>query len=111
MTSTRQTSSDLGGFLRAPGIPLWTTIFAGVLFLVGCAIGIPAILGQGADIEPLVNASIGGRSLGIGVAAGLAVFLRSPSAYLVVFVGSVVRDIGDLVTELSRTDPSTGILG
>ena len=49
--------------------------------------------------------------MGIGVAAGLAVFLRSPSAYLVVFVGSVVRDIGDLVTELSRTDPSTGILG
>ena len=95
-----------GWMFKTPGIPTWMTIFALILFALGAVLGISAFIGQGA--EPFMNASWGGRHLGIGVAAGLAVLLRSPSAYFVIFAASVIQNLGDLIAEVSKAEPSMG---
>ena len=62
--------------LKTAGIPMWVTIFALIVLALGCVLGLMAMLGQGS--EPFMNASWGGRSIGLGFAAGVAVLLKSP---------------------------------
>jgi hypothetical protein len=94
--------------LRTAGIPVWVTVFALIVLAVGCALGLMALLGQGSD--PNMTVSWGGRHLGLGLAAGMAVLLKNPSAYITAFVGGVGRDLGDLIAHLSRPQPSIGVL-
>ena len=61
-------------------------------------------------MDPNMNISWGGRSLGLGLVAGIAVMLKSPTAYIAAFVGGIGREIGDLMAELSKVEPSTGVL-
>ena len=69
---------------------MWVTIFALIVFVLGSALGLMAMFGQGMD--PTMNVSWGGRSLGLGLAAGVAVFLKSPNAYIAAFVGGLGRN-------------------
>jgi len=94
--------------LKTAGIPMWVTIFALIVFVVGCTLGLMAIFGQGG--EPSMSVSWGGRHLGLGLAAGVAVMLKSPSAYMTAFVGGVGRDVGDLIAHLGRSEMSIGVL-
>jgi hypothetical protein len=94
--------------LKTAGIPMWVTIFAIIVFLLGCGLGLMALFGQAMD--PTMSASWGGRHLGLGLAAGAAVILRSPSAYLAAFSGGVGRDVGDLIAHLGKSDASRGVL-
>jgi len=94
--------------LRTAGIPMWVTAFALIVLVLGCLLGGMAILGLA--MEPAMTASWGGRHLGLGLAAGLAVFLRSPNAYLAALVGGIGRDAGDLVGHLAKPGASLGVL-
>ena len=93
--------------LKTAGIPMWVTIFALIVFVVGCALGLMAMFGQGMD--PAMSVSWGGRHLGLGLAAGVAVFLKSPTAYIAAFVGGVGRDVGDLIAHVGKSEPNIGI--
>ena len=78
--------------LKTAGIPMWVTIFALIVLATGCASGLMAIFGQGMDgLDSIMSLSWGGRSVGLGLAAGVAVLLRSPVAYIVAFVGGLLR--------------------
>ena len=94
--------------LKTVGIPLWVTIFALIVFAIGCALGLMAMLGQIPD--PTMSVSLGGRHLGLGLAAGVAVFLKSPTAYIAAFVGGLGRDLGDLIAELGKSEPNFGAI-
>ena len=59
-------------------------------------------------INESMSISWGGRSIGLGLAAGAAVLLKSPNAYIAVFVGGLGRDLADLIAELSKSEPSMG---
>ena len=99
--------------LKTVGIPMWVTIFALIVFVLGCGLGLVAMFDQGAmlgqGVVPSISASWGGRSLGLGLAAGVAVFLKSPIAYMAAFAGGLGRDLGDLIAELSKSETSIGV--
>ena len=101
--------------LKTAGIPMWVTIFALIVFVLGCGLGLVAMFDQGAmlgqGVDPSISASWGGRSLGLGLAAGVAVFLKSPIAYIAAFVGGLGRDLGDLIAELGKSETSIGVVG
>ncbi|MEE8387426.1 MAG: hypothetical protein V3R65_02525 [Acidiferrobacterales bacterium] len=97
--------------LKTNGIPMWVTIFALIAFAMGCATGLMGIFSQGMEgINESMSISWGGRSFGLGLAAGVAVFLKNSNAYIVAFVGSVSRDIGDLIAHMDKTEPSIGVI-
>jgi hypothetical protein len=64
----------------------------------------------GQVMEPSMSVSWGGRHLGLGLAAGVAVFLKSPTAYIAAFVGGVGRDVGDLFAHLGKSETSIGVV-
>ena len=94
--------------LKTDGIPMWVTLFALIVLVFGCVLGLTAMLGRGMD--PLMSVPWGGRHLGLGFAAGAAVLLKSPTAYIAAFIGGASRDVGDLIAELGKSEPSAGIL-
>lgn len=97
--------------LKTAGIPMWVTIFALIVFVVGCALGLKAMLGQGMEgMDPSMSVSWGGRHLGLGLAAGAAVFLKSPTAYIAAFVGGVGRDLGDLIAHVGKSETNIGVM-
>ena len=97
--------------LRTAGIPMWVTIFALIAFLMGCASGLAGIFSQGMEgINESMSISWGGRSVGLGLAAGLAVFLKNPGAYIVAFVAGVSRDLGDLIGHFFRSEANIGVI-
>lgn len=96
--------------LKTAGIPLWVTIFALIVLLMGCVTGLMIMFGPGPDplLSSAMKFSLGGRQLGLGLAVGVAVLLKSPTAYIAVFVGGLGRDLADLMAELSKLEPSMG---
>ncbi len=97
--------------LKTAGIPMWVTIFALIVFVLGCALGLTAMFGQGMKgMDPSMNVSWGGRHLGLGLAAGVAVFLKSPTAYIAAFVGGVGRDLGDLIAHVGKSETNIGVI-
>jgi hypothetical protein len=97
--------------LKTNGLPMWVTIFALIVLVVGCALGLSAMFGPGMEgMERHMSVSWGGRHLGLGLAAGVAVLLKNPTAYLAAFIGGVAREIGDLIAELSKAAPSMGVV-
>lgn len=94
--------------LKTPGLPIWVTIFALIVFALACVLGVMALAGSGAD--PNMTVSWGGRTLGLGLAAGLAVALKSPAAYIVAFAGGLAREAGDLLAHLAAPESSIGVL-
>ncbi len=96
--------------LKTPGLPIWVTIFALVVLAFG-SLGVVACFGDGMEgMTSAMSISWGGRHLGLGLAAGMAVLLKSPAAYMAAFVGGLGRDAGDLVGELSKADHNLGIV-
>ena len=97
--------------LKTDGIPMWVTIFALIVFALDCALRLMAMIGQGMEgMDPSMNVSWGGRHLGLGLAAGVAVFLKSPTAYIAAFVGGVGRDVGDLIGHLGKSETEIGVI-
>ena len=96
--------------LKTAGIPMWVTIFALIVLVMGCVTGLMIMFGPGPDpsMSSSMKFSLGGRQLGLGLAAGAAVLLKSPNAYFAAFVGGLGRDLGDLIAELSKSEPSMG---
>ena len=97
--------------LKTVGIPMWVTIFALIVFVMGCASGLAGVFSQGMEgINEPMSISWGGRSIALGLAAGVAVFLKSPSAYIVAFVGGLGRDLGDLIGHFGKSETNIGVV-
>lgn len=97
--------------LKTAGIPIWVTIFALIAFLVGCASGLVIVFSQGMEgINESMSISWGARNIGLGLAAGVAMLLKSPGAYIVAFVGGLSRDLGDLAGGISKSEPNIGVV-
>lgn len=97
--------------LRTQDLPIWVTIFAILVFIFSSITGMVVLFGLQEEMDPLINKSWAGRHFGLGLALGLAVLLKSPSAYLVALMGGVVRDFGDLLAELNQDSLSGSING
>ncbi len=89
---------------KTNGIPMWVTIFALVVLLTNIAAGVMAFG------DPAMGIPLGGRSIGLGLAAGAAVFLKSPAAYVIAFLAGIARDLGDLFGELAKPETSMGVV-
>lgn len=97
--------------LKTAGIRMWVTIFALIAFLMGCASGLAGVFSAGMEgINAPMSISWGGRSIALGLAAGAAVFLKSPSAYIVAFIGGMGRDLGDLAGQFSKPAQDIGVI-
>jgi len=109
-------------FTKPPGISTWVTISALISFVIGSISGVMATFGywpaagQGfaqnfdQDVYRAVGASWGARTLGLGVIFGVAMPLKSSSAYVVALVGGLGRDRGGIPGELNKTEPVIGII-
>ena len=92
---------------------MWLTVFAIITFVFGTVLGLMAIFGAMPgfeNVDPSLSSSWGGRALGLGLVALFAVLLKNPYAYIVAFIGGASRDVGDLIGELQRQEPSIGVL-
>lgn len=111
MESALQQNKQNKSMLRTAGIPMWVTIFALAVFAMGCASGLAAIFSQGMDgMNSPMSISWGGRSVGLGLAAGVAVFLKNPNAYIVAFVGGLGRDLFDLIGTFGKSELNIGVI-
>lgn len=91
--------------LKTKGIPLWVTIFALIVSIMGFVFGLLAMFGQ--SFYPEMTMSWGGRSLGLGVVAAVALSLKSPATYIAAFAGGLCVELGDFIEELRKSEPST----
>jgi len=88
--------------IKPAGIPSFVMVYAVILTLIGACLGISSLLDPTAAVnyaegaEPLASAWAG-RTLGLGLATGLAVCFGSARVYTVAFLGSVCREFGDIV--------------
>ncbi len=108
--------------LKTAGIPTWVTLFALIVFAAYCALGLMAMFGQsfgrdmvfgrgfGQDVKPWMSMAWGGRTLGLGLAAGVAVFLKSQTAYIAGFAGVVGGELGNLIGEIGKPEPKIGVI-
>ncbi len=102
--------------VRVVGIPLWVTVFAGFIAILSTTIGIlglidpTKVLGyfEGADRLAVTWA---GRNAGLGLAMAIAFYLRNSAAYAAAFIGSVFREIGDLLSLLAGEFSIGGLIG
>ncbi len=65
-------------------------------------------MGNGLDAS--MTESWGGRNLGIAAAAAVAIWLKSPIAYIAAFVASIFRELGDLIGTLKADTINMGML-
>lgn len=86
-------------------IPLWVTIFALIVCILGGALGVMTLVVQ---TDPGMTVSWGGRTIGLAIVTGMAVYLKSPILYMAAFAGGIARDFGDFITEISQAEVSTG---
>jgi len=94
---------------KTPGIPIWVTTFALIVFVVACASSFAVVQGLHGD-DFGMNLSWAGRNIGLGLIAGFAILLKSPTAYIVAFIGGLSRDLSDLIGELSKPEVNPGIV-
>lgn len=87
-------------------IPLWVTIFALIVCVLGGALGLMTLFIQ---TDPGMTVSWGGRTIGLAIVTGMAIYLKSPILYMGAFAGGIARDLGDLIAEVSKVDSSTGV--
>lgn len=87
-------------------IPLWVTIFALIICILGGALGVMTLFVQ---TDPGMTVSWGGRTIGLAVVTGMAVYFKSPILYMGAFAGGIARDFGDLIAEMSKIDSSIGV--
>jgi hypothetical protein len=102
--------------IRANGIPLWITIVALLIGLLGTAIGIMALLDPTAafgyiDGADSIARTWAGRNAGLGVALLVAVALRNANGYAVAFAGSIMREISDILDILNGGVGTLAVIG
>jgi len=69
--------------------------------LLGCALGLMAIFGQGMEgMDKSMSASW----------AGVAVLLKNPTAYMAAFACGLGRDLGDPIAHVGKPEPGIGVL-
>ncbi len=94
--------------LKTTGIPIWVTLALGITVLLGIGAGTAALLGQG--MSPEMNISWGGRNLGLGLVALVAIWSKSHIAYLAAFAGGIGREIGDIMSSFASGSPQWGLI-
>lgn len=94
--------------LKTKGIPLWVTIFTLIVSVMGFVFGLLAIFGHG--FNPEMTISWGGRSLGLGVVAAVALSLKSPTTYIAAFAGGLCIELGDFISALKKPEPNTAMI-
>lgn len=96
-------------FIKTENIPLWVTLLAIVFALSAMGLGIMSALGPVPD-APQITAFLGGRSFGIGLVFGLAVIFKSPAVYTAAFLAGFAREIGDMLGEFAKLEPSMNVI-
>lgn len=57
-----------------------------------------------------MNIAWGGRNLGIVFAPGFAVYAKHFKVYIAALIAGLGRDLGDLIAELGKLEPNTGVI-
>lgn len=96
--------------LKPETLPWVVVVYAAILALGGLALGIGAFANPASAVNYIDGAdglALGwaGRTLGLGLAMVLALYLRSAAVYAVGFAGAVGRELGDLVAALNIDAP------
>lgn len=94
--------------LKAEGIPFWITLLLMLIVVFGFGMGVPALLGQG--LMETHTIGWGGRQLGIAVGSILAILLRNPVGYVIVFTCHAFKETGDLIEAVSASGPDMATL-
>ena len=94
--------------VRTKNIPLWVTAFAIILALYCTATGIVGLFDPTSVADYTIGAdnlamAWAGRMAATGIALALAVYLKSPHAYVVAWGASIFRELGDTFAAMSGT--------
>lgn len=90
-------------YIRTEGIPIWVTIIAVLIGLLGTTLGIMAMLDPTSAVGYIAGAdglalTWAGRNAGLGVALLVAVYLRNANGYAAALAGSLFRELSDLLS-------------
>lgn len=90
--------------MKTPGIPIWTSFILGFIALF-CVIT-SALALTGNEVNALMGPAWAGRNLALALISLLAIFWKSPVLYIAAFLGSICREIGDMV-EIYQSEPTS----
>ncbi len=98
--------------LKPEGIPLFVMIYGGILALIGIYLGITGLVDPTTavgyvDGGDMIAGAWAGRTLGMALVTVLAIWFRTPQAYVLVFLGSVCREGGDVIGAINTGSSST----
>lgn len=88
-------------------IPQWVKVFAILICVLGAITGITAIFVQ---IDPSQTVAWAGRTIGLSIVTGMAVYFKNPTLYMGAFAGGIARDFSDFIAEISKADSNTGLM-
>lgn len=88
-------------------IPEWVKIYALLICVLSGALGVASLF---IEVEASQTVAWAGRTIGLAIVTGMAVYLKSPSLYMGAFAGGIARDLSDFLSEISQTDANTGIM-
>ena len=92
--------------IKPDNIPLWVTLYGGLLAVIGTYLGIAALLTPSTAVgythgAEMIAGAWAGRTLGLALIMALAIWCRSPQAYTIAFLGCVCREGGDVIGALN----------
>lgn len=106
--------------IKTEGIPIWVTIFAIIICVLNILMGVGAIAGssheetrEAMSMEDISQPDIigwGALVLAFASVAGLAVFLKNSTAYVILFTASIIREVGNIAGELVKPETHNAVL-
>ena len=88
--------------VKPDGIPFFVALFGALVAILGIALGITGLLNPASAVGFIENAEMlagawAGRTLALGLITAFALWLRTPQAYTMAFLGCSIREFGDIV--------------
>ena len=84
------------------GILFFVAVFGALVAILGTLLGVRGLLNRPSAVGFIENAEMlagawAGRTLGLGLITAFALWLRTPQAYTMAFLGCSIREFGDIV--------------
>ncbi|MEL6362701.1 MAG: hypothetical protein AAFR21_16615 [Pseudomonadota bacterium] len=101
--------------IKPENLPWLVVGYGIILALGGIALGVGAFVNPSTAVNYIEGADAialgwAGRTLGLGLAMCLAIYLRSAAVYAVAFAGAIGRELGDLIATINVDGGATMIV-
>lgn len=88
---------------------MWVTVV--LVLIIALSLFSSSLALANSGLEDYMGGSWGGRNLGLALVAAVAIWLKSPAAYMAAFLGAIARDAGDIVEQFQADEVGWPLVG